>query len=98
MIRSSQDRLLPVLVAAPQDKGSRDQHGGSCGKDGLRSARISRPSNPYAAQLLGQEGQRRGLRGGAPVLSAARSAYLGAEYSGENDRRPPSGLIMKKAI
>jgi hypothetical protein len=93
MIRSSQDRLLPVPVASPQDKGSRDKDGA-----GLRSGRASRLSNSYAAQLLGQDGQRRGLRGGAPVLDAARSAYLGAEYSGENDRRPLSGLIAKKAI
>ena len=91
MIRSSQDRLLPVPVHASQDKGQREQIG-------QRSGRAFRPANPYAAQLLGQDGQRRGLRGGAPALDAARSAYLGAEYSGENDRRPTSGLIIKKAI
>ena len=87
----SQDRLLPVLVRAPQDKGPREQAG-------RQGARASRPLNPYATQLLGQTDQRRGLRGGAPVLDAARSAYLGAEYSGENDRRPTSGLILRKAI
>jgi hypothetical protein len=32
------------------------------------------------------------------VLEAARAAYLEAEYSGENDRRPPRGIILKKAI
>ena len=96
MIHSSQDRLLPVLVRVPQDKGSREQ--GSSEQAGSRSGRASRLSNPYAAQLLGQDGQRRGLRGGAPVLDAARSAYLDAEFSGEHDRRPSSGLIMKTAI
>src|SRR5690606_33720570 len=30
----------------------------------------------FAAQLMGQSGQRRGLRGGPPVLDAARSTYL----------------------
>ena len=87
----SENRLLPVLVRAPQDSGQRKQ-------DGLQGARLSRPANPYAAQLLGQDGQTRGLRGGTPVLEAARSAYLGAEYCGEHDRRPPSGLIMRTAV
>ena len=52
----------------------------------------------YAAQLLGQSGQKRGLRGGKPVLDEARAAYLGAEYSGEADRRPPKGLLKKTDI
>ena len=86
-----QDRLLPVLVRAPHDNGPRERATGS-------AARGSRPVNPFAAHLLGQDGQKRGLRGGAPVLEQARAAYLGAEYSGENDRRPPSGLIIRKAI
>ncbi len=98
MTRFSHDRLLPVLAAAPQDKGSRDQDRSQRDQGGSRSSRAFRPSDPYAAQLLGQDGQRRGLRGGAPVLGAARSAYLDAEYSGEHDRRPPVGLLMKKAI
>ena len=45
----------------------------------------------FAAQLMGQSGQRRGLKGGAPVLDAARSAYLGTEYSGAAERRPRPG-------
>lgn len=44
------------------------------------------------AQLLGQEGAKRGLKGGAPVLEAAREAYLEAEWSGGADRRLPIGL------
>ena len=47
----------------------------------------------FAAQQLGQAGQKRGLRGGPPVLDAARSAYLGAEYSGSNERRPQPGRV-----
>lgn len=43
------------------------------------------------AQLMGQTGARKGLRGGSPVLNAARSAYLGNEYSGSRDRRPKPG-------
>jgi hypothetical protein len=45
----------------------------------------------FAAQMYGQSGQRRGLKGGPPVLDAARSAYLGTEHSGANERRPRPG-------
>ncbi|MGV8929306.1 MAG: hypothetical protein ACOH1E_06110 [Brevundimonas sp.] len=45
----------------------------------------------FAAQIMGQTGQRRGLKGGPPVLGAARSAYLGAEHSGSAERRPQPG-------
>jgi len=45
----------------------------------------------FAAQLLGQSGQKRGLKGGPPVLGAARNTYLGAEYSGPAERRPLPG-------
>jgi len=36
-------------------------------------------------------GQRRGLKGGPPVLDAARSSYLGTAYSGGAERRPRPG-------
>jgi hypothetical protein len=49
----------------------------------------------FAAQLLGQPGQKRGLRGGPEVLDKARAAYLEAEYSGPDDRRLPTGRITK---
>lgn len=50
------------------------------------------PHDPaFSAQLLGQDGQKRGLRGGAPVLNAARSTYLETKYSGVADRRPRKG-------
>ena len=45
----------------------------------------------FAAQVIGQTGQRRGLKGGPPVLDAARSTYLGANYSGAAERRPRPG-------
>jgi hypothetical protein len=45
----------------------------------------------FAAQMIGQDGQRRGIKGGPPVLNAARSAYLGTEHSGANERRPKPG-------
>lgn len=52
----------------------------------------------FAAHLMGQSGQKRGLRGGQEVLNAARSTYLGTEYSGPADRRPKTGLIKKTNI
>ena len=52
----------------------------------------------FAAHLMGQSGQKRGLRGGQEVLDAARSTYLGTEYSGTADRRPKAGLIKKTDI
>lgn len=45
----------------------------------------------FAAQVIGQTGQRRGLKGGPPVLDAARAAYLGTEHSGAAERRPKPG-------
>lgn len=63
-----------------------------------------RPGDParaeaaFAAQMMGQQGQKRGLRGGAPVLDAARSTYLKAEYVGEKDRRPPAGSTKKTEL
>ena len=56
------------------------------------------PSAAFNAQMMGQTGQRRGLKGGPPVLEAARASYLETEYSGEKDRRPPSGLIKKTEL
>lgn len=52
----------------------------------------------FAAQVIGQTGQRRGLKGGPPVLDAARSTYLGREYSGAHDRRPPKGRTRKTEV
>lgn len=50
------------------------------------------------AHLIAQDAQMRGLKGGAERLDTARSAYLGAEFSGPNDRRPPKGLLTKTEI
>jgi hypothetical protein len=52
----------------------------------------------FAAQLIGQTGQKRGLKAGPPVLDQARSTYLGAEYSGSNERRPKPGGAAKRDV
>ena len=69
------------------------------------AARPASPAAPkpsadpaFSAQLMGQDGQKRGLKGGAPVLDAARSTYLGREYSGSNERRPTAGKTTKTEI
>lgn len=56
------------------------------------------PAAAFAAQLIGQEGQRRGLKGGPPVLDAARTGYLETEYSGLNERRPPIGRTRRTEV
>lgn len=56
------------------------------------------PPALFAAQVLGQKGQKRGLKGGPPVLDAARSTYLGAEYSGKRDRRPRIGKASQTEV
>ena len=56
------------------------------------------PDASFEAQLLGQPGQKRGLRGGVPVLEAARGAYLSAEFTGPGDRRPAPGLLTIREV
>lgn len=52
----------------------------------------------FDAQLYGQGGQKRGLKGGKPVLDHARAAYLETEWSGPTDRRPPKGMLTKTKV
>lgn len=52
----------------------------------------------FAAQLLGQPGVKRGLRGGPETLEKARAAYLEAEWSGPLDRRNMSGRTTNADI
>lgn len=82
-------RNLPVLYAGAASSEPRASLGG---------ARRDRTEAVYAAQLLGQDGQRRGLKGGEPVLQAARGAYLEAEYAGPDDRRLPAGVLRRTAV
>jgi hypothetical protein len=45
----------------------------------------------FAAHLLGQNGQKRGLRGGVETLYKAKTSYMGVEWSGPSNRRTPKG-------
>ena len=48
--------------------------------------------------MMGQGGQKRGLRGGPETLDHARNAYLETEWSGGADRRHARGKITKTEI
>ena len=75
--------------------GERVDHAASSAKPAVSP---TAPPALFAAQVIGQTGQKRGLKGGPPVLDAARSTYLGAEYSGKRDRRPRVGKATQTEI
>lgn len=52
----------------------------------------------FAAQLMGQEGQKRGLRAGPLHIGRAQGAYNKVEWSGAKDRRKPPGRNAKTEI
>jgi hypothetical protein len=52
----------------------------------------------FAAQLIGQDGQKRGLRAGPEVIDVAKTAYNRTEWSGAKDRRAPKGGKAKTEI
>lgn len=93
--RRQQDRrltgrmLVPTEEPEPEPEMPRAEPPGTTDPAG---------STGFAAQLMGQGGARRGIKGGGPVLESARKTYLGAEYSGQNDRRPPAGKVSDKDI
>jgi hypothetical protein len=51
-----------------------------------------------AAQLIGQDGQRRGLRAGPHMVDVARAAYNRVEWSGSYDRRARKGRQARADI
>ena len=52
----------------------------------------------FAAQLIGQDGAKRGLRAGPQVIETAKSLYNRTEWSGAQDRRAPTGARAKTKI
>lgn len=79
--------------------GERVDHAASPAKPAVSLPNpVVAPPALFAAQVLGQKGQKRGLKGGPPVLDAARSTYLGAEYSGKRDRRPRVGKARQTEV
>lgn len=60
---------------------------------GPRSFKDERPQGQaeLVVQLMGQAGERRGLRAGPALLDIARAAYNRVEWSGAYDRRARTG-------
>ncbi|WP_397419580.1 hypothetical protein [Phenylobacterium sp.] len=58
----------------------------------------ARGESELAAQLMGQDGTTRGLRGGPTVIEAAQSAYNRVEWSGRYDRRAAKGSTTRAQV
>ena len=56
------------------------------------------PPSVFAAQLIGQHGQKRGLRAGPVHIDAANGAYKKIEWSGSKDRRAVVGQTTRTKI
>jgi hypothetical protein len=52
----------------------------------------------FDAQLLGQGGEKRGLRAGPAAIQGAQHSYNRAEWSGAKDRRRRKGAIARTEI
>jgi hypothetical protein len=96
------DPVRPSSERRSRERRERERRSFSTGTE-LVPAPTPTPSEPpaeaaFTAQVLGQTGQKRGLKGGPPVLNQARSAYLGAAFSGPSDRRPKPGKVTKTEI
>lgn len=78
-----EDRSVPAIYETPQPPAPSQAAGAPA---------------VFAAQVLGQEGQRRGLRGGRETLDAARTVYNQTEYSGAADRRARKGGAAKTEV
>ena len=80
----TEDRSVPAIVTGDPVRPAPDHSA-----DG---------ASMFSAQLMGQDGQKRGLRGGPETLGAARSVYGATEWSGKADRRARKGSIGKTEI
>jgi hypothetical protein len=90
--------LSPSKALTPCAADASAKPDGSTSQGAKAKTRSPQDEPAFTAQILGQTGARRGLKGGPPVLKQARSAYLETEYSGPNDRRPPRGLLRKTEV
>jgi hypothetical protein len=81
-----------LIVAGPRQEAP-----GAQSRPAARPVSAGTASASFAAQLLGQPGVKRGLKGGPEVIDGARSAYLETKFLG-NERRLPKGVIARKDI
>lgn len=56
------------------------------------------PAAAFAAQLIGQDGQKRGLRAGPAMIGQAQGAYNRIEWSGSKDRRARKGRTARTEV
>jgi hypothetical protein len=92
----SRRALLPVVRA--QSAGESRETDANPTPQNEPSAANPADAAAFAAQLMGQGGQKRGLRGGPETLDHARHAYLETEWSGDADRRHARGKIAKREV
>ena len=71
---------------------------GQPGKSDPGRQEAPRRDQVFEAHVLGQTGQKRGLKGGQPVLDTARAAYLDVEWRGADDRRLPPGALRRVTL
>jgi hypothetical protein len=106
--------IEPIRGVAPipprrQSDGTRPERAGQGDAVDLRASVAAKPtagaprgrsdpSTTLEAHLAAQGAQLRGLKGGQERLETARHVYLGTEFSGPNDRRPPKGLITRRDV
>jgi len=94
-------RRAARLRRAARAKAARNEAAGQGGgglpalQDPARTAQPT-PEAPlsaaaFDAQLLGQEGQKRGLRAGPLAIGSASASYSRVEWSGSKDRRARKG-------
>lgn len=83
-LHDTDDRSVPAIVSGETVRPAPDHTA-----DG---------ASVFSAQLMGQDGQKRGLRGGVETLGAARNAYGRTEWSGKADRRARKGSSTKTEI
>jgi hypothetical protein len=100
-------RILRRVGAAGTDLvragGAADGQGSAANLPAIAATPLVEPHEPnaaaaFAAQVMGQGGHKRGLRGGDETLERARSTYLETEYSGPADRRLRRGRITRTEI
>jgi hypothetical protein len=96
--RTEGDRRFRVRRKADGASRTEDRHDAAQLPAVTASNKPIDPQPVLAAQLLGQDGQKRGLRGGPQTLAQAKAAYLSTEWSGAIDRRNRTGLFSKTKI
>ena len=52
----------------------------------------------FEAQLIGQDGAKRGLKAGPELFEKAKSTYVRTEWSGAKDRRARKGRITRTEV